>query len=289
MKKLLPILLALLLLAGCADVYDGPTTEKTVLASRDEEFYGSDDGTVTQLWHTEYAYDTYGHCSVVLEYQEGEPYQKSVMTYDESGNVIRQVQYDLSGWLPKKMMDSRYTYDDQGRLTSTRHRAGGLSWDDDTTVYDDEAMTRTFTSAEGAVGIDYLNESGWVMRTEQTFPDGQTVLTEYDRRSDGQIETMRTYTEGALTSETVMTYDDQGRILTQTKIENGASTLLFSWEYGDGWDIFTDHAGNRRHITTYHPDGRTDTVETRDESGKCQSIATYHYTGIQVPAQEVSP
>lgn len=289
MKKLFSILLCLLLLGGCANTYDGPTVEKTVTAVREEEFYGSDDGTVTQFWRTEYAYDTYGNRSVILEYQEGERTLKSVMTYDEGGHELRQVQYDLSGWLPKKIVDARYTYDDQGRLTSTRHHAGGLSWDDDTTVYDDEAMTRTVTTGEGAVAVDYLNELGWVMRSEQTFPDGQIVLTEYDRNSDGQLLAMRTYTEGALTSETVMTYDDQGRILTQTKIENGVSTLLFSWEYGDGWDVFTDHTNSYRHVTTYHPDGRMDTVETFGESGRLQSRTTYHYTEIQVPAEEVSP
>lgn len=289
MKKLFSILLCILLLSGCANTYDGPTVEKTVTAVREEEFYGSGDGTVTQFWRTEYAYDIYGNRSVILEYQKGEPYLKSVMTYDEGGHELRQVQYDLSGWLPKKIVDARYTYDDQGRLTSTRHHAGGLSWDDDTTVYDDEAMTRTVTTGEGAVAVDYLNETGWVMRTEQTFPDGRFLVTEYERSAEGWLLGTRTYENGELVDGSACTYDDQGRILTQTKIENGVSTLLFSWEYGDGWDIFTDHSNNYRHVTTYHPDGRMDTVETFGESGRLQSRTTYHYTEIQVPAEEVSP
>ena len=288
MKKLLSILLCLLLLGGCANTYDGPTVEKTVTAVREEEFYGSGDGTVTQFWRTEYAYDTYGNRSVILEYQEGEPTLKSVMTYDEGGHELRQVQYDLSGWLPKKIVDARYTYDDQGRLTSTRHHAGGLSWDDDTTVYDDEAMTRTVTTGEGAVAVDYLNELGWVMRTEQTFPDGQIVLTEYDRNSDGQLLAMRTYTEGALTSETVMTYDDQGRILTQSELKNGVSTLLFSWEYGEDYEKMT-HSDGSYTITDYNPDGTPDDCIVCNADGSLRERTIYRYTEIQVPAEEVSP
>lgn len=289
MKKLISLLLCLLLLSGCAVTYDGPTVVKTVLAAREEKMYGLGDDTVTQHWLTEYSYDIYGNRSVELQNQEGEPFLKTVMTYDEAGNVIRQVQYRLNGWLPKKIVDSRYTYDEQGRLTSTRHRAGGLSWDDDTTVYDDEAMTRTVTTGDGAVAIDYLNERGWVMRTEQTFPDGRHLLTEYERSAEGWLLAARTYENGLLVDGHTCTYDDQGRILTQDKLENGVSTPLFSWEYGDGWDIFTDHANNYSHVTTYHPDGRTNTVETYGESGKLRSLTTYHYTEIQVPAEEDAP
>ena len=290
MKKLFSLLLGILLLTGCAPAtYDGPTVEKTVLSVREELFYGMGDDTVTQHWRNEYAYDIYGNRSMVLEYQEGEPFLKTVMTYDESGNILRQVQYRLNGWLPKKIVDSHYTYDDRGRQLSTRHHAGGLSWDDDTTVYDDEAMTRTVTTGEGAVAIDYLNENGWVLRTEQVFPDGRRSLTEMDHSDDGTLLATRTWEEGLLTDEHVYTYDDRGRILTHTQVKDGVSKLLFSWEYGDGWEIFIQHENGFRAVTNYHPDGRTDTVESYNEDGRLRSLATYHYTTILVPAEEVSP
>lgn len=285
MKRLFSLILCILLLAGCANTYDGPTAAKTVLSETETSYFFL--GELSQQTVTEYAYDIYGNRSVVQEYQEGKPSLKTVMTCDESGNVIRQVQCQLNGWLPKKIVDARYTYDDQGRLTSTRHRAGGLSWDDDTTVYDDEAMTRTYTGHNGTA-IDHLNELGWVMRTEQTFSDGQIVLTEYDRRSDGQIETMRTYTEGALTSETVMTYDDQGRILTQSELKDGVSTLLFSWEYGEDYEKMT-HSDGSYTITDYNPDGTPDDRIVCNADGSLRERTIYRYTEIQVPAEEVSP
>lgn len=286
MKKLIPLLLCLLLLCGCAKTYDGPTVGMTVLSVREEKMYGRGDGTVTQHWTTEHAYDIYGNCTVMLEYQDAEPFLKTVMTYDESGNLIRQVQYRLNGLLPKKIVDSRYTYDDLGRLCSTRHHAGGLSWDDDTTVYDDAAMTRTITTGDGTIAVDHMNALGWVMRTEQTFSDGRFVETEYERDAAGNPVTIREYENGTVISEIIYTYDDLGRTLTNSKTENGSTTLQFSWEYRENTEIFTDHINGYRNITRFHPDGRKDTVETYDASGKLTRLTTFHCITIQVPAGE---
>lgn len=285
MKKLLSLFLAAVLLTGCAETYDGPTVSKSVCISAEMEVYNPD-GSLSQTYREEYAYDIYGNRSRINEFYNNEPHLKSVLHYDGSGNVLRHIQYDLSGWLSKKILDVRYTYDDLGRQTSTCHRHG-LSWDNDTTVYDDEAMTRTYTGANGTA-IDYLNAYGWVMRTEQTFPDGRTVLTEYNRRSDGNLLTTRTYEDDVLISECICTYDDQGRLLTQTEIADGISTLLYSFEYGEDYEKYTDFKGFLT-VIQYNPDGSMDYQVHYDESGRLSSMTRYRYTEIQVPAEEVSP
>ena len=231
MKKLLCLMAALLLLSGCAATYDGPTTTKRVCTLQETEVFNAD-GSHSQWHREEYSYDIYGNKAQILESYNGTPCYKMVMRYNEAGRETRQVQYDLSGWFPQKIVDVRYAYDEQGRLISTTHRSGGLFWDDDATVYDDAAMTRTYTGYDGTV-TDYLNDQGWVLRSLQTHSDGSTVLTEYDRSSDGALLASRSYEDGVLSCEVLYTYDDRGRILTQTEVRDGVSTLLFAWEYAE--------------------------------------------------------
>ena len=283
MKKLLPLLLSLLLLTACADPYDDPTTSESVLTRVDTTYDSLGESTHSR---TDYTYDIHGNQAQILDYSGDEPYLKTVLNHDASGNVTRQRQYDLSGWFPKKLVDIRYTYDDQGRMTSSRHRSG-FHWDDTTITYDDNARTRT-TSVSGHTTIEYLDEHGWVIRSEATSADGQVVVEEYDRRPDGLIEATRSYRDGVLFSTTQRTYDDQGRPLTWTATEDGETTLLYRWEYGENYE--TQFFSDGSHTTTdFNEDGTPHARQKVSADDIVVELTLYRYTEIQVPAKEESP
>ena len=285
MKKLISLLLCLLLLSGCAETYDGPTVSKSVCTVMEMETYNPD-GSISQNIREEYAYDIHGNRSQVLSWYDDDPYEKSILRYDDEGRLLRSDTCDAGSWLPFPRYTYIYTYDDQGRMTSTTNRYRREK-STTTVTYDDEAKTRT-TTAYGGVTVEYLNEQGWVLRSEQVFTNGSTVLTEFDRRPDGKPLAYRSYEDGILISETVITYDDQGRILTQTEIKDGISTLLFSFEYGEDYEKRTDSDGALT-VIQYHPDGTMDCQVRYDESDRLQSMTRYSYTEIQVSAEEVSP
>ena len=193
MKKLISLLLAALLLVGCAATYNGPTESASVLSCIRTTYYGPD-GEDSQYSRTDYAYDIYGNQSIELEYrirtgdEEEEPYLKTVRTHDENGNVTRQRQYDVSGLFPRKLVDIRYEYDNQGRMTAHLDRLQSqFSW---TAVYDDEAMTQTATYPH-AVTVVQFDEHGWAIRQETIFENGEVSTITYDRRADGQPVTAR--------------------------------------------------------------------------------------------------
>ena len=277
MKKLLPLLLGILLLAGCAETYNGPTVEKTVLGS--VETYYTCDGEITQESRTEYAYDVCGNQSVVMEYSGGEAILKTVLRHDEAGNCIRQTQYDLSGWLPRKLADNRYTYDDQGRMTGSTHSEEPAV----TIHYDDEANTRTTVSGDSTI-VEYLDEKGWVMRIE--YP-GTDRREEYDHRADGQWSAIRSYAGGELDSTRLREFDDQGRVTREYTLQNGVVSTEFRWEYADSTVTF--YQENTRSITEYNPDGTVNSRLDLDENGEIFCHAIYRYTTILVPTEEVTP
>ena len=123
MKKLISLLLCLLLLAGCAETYDGPTESKAVLSKILTTYYDPTGGD-SQYSRTDYAYDIYGNQVMELEYgirshdEEAEPHLKTLRSFDKHGNITRQRQYDVSGLFPKKLVDIRYEYDEKGRMTA---------------------------------------------------------------------------------------------------------------------------------------------------------------------------
>lgn len=278
MKKLIPLFLFLLVLTGCAEAYDGPTVGKTVLASK-EEHYSYSGGEVTDCCRTEYTYDIHGNQSVILEYCNEEPTAKTVLRYDGAGNPIRQTRYDVSGWFPRKIADYHYRYDDQGRMVGS-----ALSGEPEITIiYDDEKGTRT-TSSEGSTIVEYFDEKGWVTRIE--YP-GTDRVEEYERRADGEWIAIRTYTGGELESTLERTFDDQGRVIHQYSTKDGVTAPGSHWEYTDNREIYRDSSSES--ITEYNPDGTRHIRLDLDENGDIWCTTYYHYTEIQVPAEEVAP
>ncbi len=287
MKRLLTIILCILLLTGCAQTYDGPTIGKSVLSREETTYYDPSGESV--YTRREYTYDIYGNQTQILESsylgdsEEPQSELKTVMRCDEAGNVIRQRLYDLSGWLPKKLSDTRHEYDDRGRMISGRYNQG-FGWEDTTIVYDDGANKRT-TIGFGSTIVEYLDENGWVVRSESVFADGEPITEEYERRPDGQVLTIRTYQDGVLRNTTEYTYDDQGRPLTWTSTEDGVSAACYSWEYGDTYEKFFYPDGSWT-ATDFSADGIPHARMTVNADGTVRENTVYRYTEIRVPAGE---
>ena len=283
MKKLLALLLALLLLSGCAATYDGPTDTRSVL-SRCEVLIHSD-GEVIEHTVTEYSYDIYGnqvqflHYTVTGDSSEQELTGKTSLRYDESGNLIRQTEYDITGWFPKKVSDSRYTYDAQGRMTSSIHDGKETV----TIVYDDEARTRTTTTDSGSVVVEYLDEKGCCLRSETISSDGETITEEYTRREDGEWTAIRTSRSGAPATVNERTFDEQGRPILWTETGNGKTATVYRWEYAETYEIQYHESG--KHVTVFHPDGTVMYRYSTNNSDELLSMTYYYYTEIQVPAE----
>ena len=289
MKKLISLLLCILLLSGCAKTYDGPTESKFVLSRIETTYFGTS-AEDSQYQLTEYAYDIYGNQSMELQYQirsddeEDEPHLKTVRTYDEDGNCIRQRQYDVSGLFPRKLVDIRYEYDEQGRMTAHLDKKDPqFSW---TAVYDDEARTMTCTYPH-AVSVSWFDEHGWTVRQETTFENGETSAIINEFRSDGQRISSRYLESGGITLHSY-TYDDQGRVLTMSETTEDGTELLFRYEYGEKHMIQYNSDGSKI-VTSYNDDGSPHYFYHTDSADRITMDGMYRYTEIQVPAEEVSP
>ena len=289
MKKLVSLLLCILLLSGCAETYDGPTESKAVLSKILTTHYTPETGN-SHYGRTDYAYDIYGNQAIELDYrlrfedEEEEPHLKTLRTFDENGNCIRQRQYDVSGLFPRKTVDVRYEYDEQGRMISCQEAGEPqYSW---TAVYDDEKRTLTATYAH-AVSVSFFDEHGNTIRQETVFENGDTsgIIFEFD--AQGNRISAR-YEETGGTTLHAYTYDDQGRVLTMTQTTAEGTELLFRYEYPEGCMIQYNRDGTKI-VTSYNDDGSIHHRYYTDSTDRITQDVMYYYTEIQVPAKEVSP
>ena len=289
MKKLISLLLCILLLAGCAETYDGPTESKAVLSSVRTTYYDPTGGD-SQYARTDYAYDIYGNQVMELEYsirshdEEAEPHLKTIRAFDEHGNITRQRQYDVSGLIPRKLVDIRYEYDDRGRMTAHLDQMEEqYSW---TAVYDDEARTMTCTYPH-AVSVSYFDDRGNTIRQETVFENGDTsgIIFEFD--ANGNRISAR-YEETGGTTLHSYTYDDQGRVLTITETTDGGTELLFRYEYRDDCTIQYNHDGTKI-VTTCNADGSEHYRYYTDSTDHITKDSMCYYTEIQVPIKEETP
>ena len=148
MKKLIIVTLCLLLLAGCAApaVYDGPTESAWVLTEQATTFYNPVTGkTQTMVWN--YSYDGFGNEVRVRTYNDGEPESEFVNTYDEQGNLTREVTRQQFWFFSYPIYRTDRTYDGQNRPLTITYRSGlGAKTGSVTYTYDDEAGTVTSES-----------------------------------------------------------------------------------------------------------------------------------------------
>lgn len=278
MKKLLPLLLCVLLLAGCATTYDGPTEMRSVLSEMESYYFDEKNGDASVFSRTEFAYDIYGNRALWIDYVDDEAVSRTVSKYDEAGRLIKRTDYDLGGWFPRRVSATSYTYDDQGRMTSSVHDDGTITY-----TYDDQAHTLTTTLSDGTYMVQYQNEQGWAVRAEAFFANGDTSSEEFDRREDGQPLAVRYYENGVLETVTEYTYDDQGRVLTMSETTGGETKTVLRYEYGDDYETMY-HADGSHTYTGYHEDGTVQSRMDVDKNGIVTSQIIYRYTEIRVPA-----
>lgn len=281
MKKLLAIVLCLLLLAGCAETYDGPTELKSVLASTEESCY-DDESSIYEYLRTKYSYDVHGRLAVAVTFRNDEPSLRTVYRYYEDGSRKSETQYDLTGWFPWPTLHAKYTYDDQGRQTSLV-QWNGLDKTEQTTTYDDEDRTVT-TEFTGGRTVLLLDEEGRPLRSETVFDDGNTELRENTYQD--RVTISRFYRNGELNTVWEYTCDDQGRDLEWYETRDGERKLIWRYEYDKGHDICHYESIGRTIITGYNEDGTVKAIWEEDETGGRTRRVIYRYTEIRVPAEE---
>lgn len=286
MKKLICLMLAVLLLAGCAKTYDGPTktvprlTEYTV-----DHYYAFFDWEEQHYTNrTVYAYDIYGNRVREMEYRDDELQSVTNRKYDDRGNEISRSDWDHSGWLPKYEGRTEQTYDGQNRQTSCIHydfwgRQDSASF----YTYDDEARTRTWKNDSGDTQTTWFDENGNEIR--QVSGEYETIY-HYDDR--GNQTGWDSYQNGQPFDRYEARYDDLDRQVWGGRYDaNGTLTSQTEYVYDDEQGMKTYHKkdGGRR-VEYYHGDGRPHMIEDYDADGKLTMRQRYYYRDIQVPAKE---
>ena len=286
MKKLICLMLAVLLLAGCAATYDGPTTTVPRLTEYTVDHYYAffDTEEVHYTNRTVYAYDIYGNLVKSMDYRDDELQSVTNRKYDDRGNEISEVYWDHSGWLPKYEGRTEQTYDDQNRQTSYIHynfwgRQDSGSW----YTYDDEARTRTWTNDSGDTQTTWFDEEGRELRS--VSGEYETVF-HYDDRGN-QIG-WTSYQNGQFFDRYEARYDDLDRQIWGGRYDaNGTLTSQTEYVYDDEQGIKTYHKndGGKR-VEYFHGDGRPHKIEDYDADGKLTMLQRYYYQDILVPAKE---
>ena len=286
MKKLIIVTLCLLLLAGCAApaVYDGPTESAWVLTEQATTFYNPVTGkTQTMVWN--YSYDGFGNAVQTHTYTDGEPEVEMVDTYDDRGNLTREVTRQQFWFFSYPISRTERTYDGQNRPLTITYRSGlGAKTGSVTYTYDDEAGTVTSESPI-ETQTKYLGENGEILRIV-TLSNGAEIETVYEYDELGRDIRSTRYDDGVLAAIHETSYDDQGRGLESTFRDAGGEILTHITYLYEGNTVTTrDEAGNWSK-ETLRPDGQVETWENYGADGKLLSRTEYTYTEIQVPAKE---
>ena len=228
MKKLLSLLLAVLLLSGCAAGYDGPTAEKSVPAEFIREHHQPTTGHV-DTERIVYAYDIYGNMVRSVEYRNGRESSRTDFTYDERGNLLTRTDYSLGDWFPKRTGSAEFVYDEQDRIIAEIYDHSRYDY-----IFDDEARTCTKLEGSTVMSVTTYDEFGNVL-SEKTFNCGtQWHLEECIRDDKGELLLSRTTDSTGLDITNRSEKDDHGNTIFHETVENGVRTERhYSYEYDD--------------------------------------------------------
>lgn len=315
MKKLICLMLAVLLLAGCAPAtYDGPTVEKAVISEFIREHHQLPIGHV-DTERIVYAYDIYGNLARTIEYHNGTETDKTVFTYDDRGNLLTKTRYSLGGLFPRRTSSVEYTYDKRDRVTSERY-----SQDSQTVIeyrYDDQARTCTRLKNGEIQAITTYDEFGNVI-SEKTFncgtdwhlvewtrDDRGRVLTSHETTSEGYDRFTRCgYDDRGNTilweindngqleiQQMQYEYDDRGRMLAQYDVSGDSRVEVVRWEYLDENGSYQVWRGDiQSHIHRFDELGNL--IENSHYVNETDQFGIREFTiyrTIQVPAKEETP
>lgn len=284
MKKILALILAIGLLAGCAATYDGPTETKQMLTEYEVRHYSPFFGDeYIEIDRSVYAYDIYGNRVRELEYDNGELAQETRTKFDEQGNEVSRTVIDRTGWFPKIEYRSKRTYDEQGRVLSyTSYDMWGRKNGESLYVYDDEANTMTWSNDYGDEVTYYYDEEGKQLRDVSN--DGYETIYEYDER--GNRTGWSSTKDGKFFSRYEAGYDEQNRQIWGIRYdENGAQESKTTYTFDDeAHTMTTVKPGGGTRIEYYDGEGRIYLIEDYDPEGELSMVQQYTYRDIRVPA-----
>lgn len=287
MKKIMSTLLCVLLLAGCAATYDGPTETVEVLGEYEVRHYSPFENGPQYIDRSVYAYDIYGNRVREMAYRDGELERETRNKYDERGNVTARTVIDHSGWLPLVVQRDKMTYDDQNRvLTNSWHDGWGRQTGWSAYVYDDEEHTIHWSNGAGSQVTTYLDEEGLALREVSSDPDGSgyDTIFEYDDRRNrtGWVSTRNGQSFGSYEAQ----YDDQNRQISGVSYdENGTVIAAITYSYDDEQNCKTiGKADGGRRVEYYREDGQVYLIEDYDPEGEISMVQQYIFRDILVPA-----
>ena len=286
MKKLLLLTLCILLLTGCAPaVYDGPTETAWVIKEQLYTYYWDTNTYDTFTTRHTFAYDSYGNQVQTRFFNDGVLTEEYRYRYDDRGNILSCVTWDITGLIPHPRTRTSYTYDKQNRpLTVTHRNLFFIKTGGGTYTYDDEAGTVTWDSTSDT-HTQYLNENGRPIRFVSLNKINGTereTLWEYDAL--GRNTKIIDHYNGVLSTTAVLRYDDQNRLLEQTTYDpDGRIIQQFTHTYEDN-TITTRYLDGSTTVKMLRPDGQIELLAQYDAAGKVISRSEYIYIQIQVPA-----
>lgn len=167
---------------------------------------------------------------------------KSVSLFDSNGNVINETNYNLEGVLTTQLIT---TYDALGhRLSETIYNSDGEIMSKRIYEYEHDQLTHLqiyYRSSDGSLllGVDTQYDSyGNVLRQRNPV---WAYYTSYNYLSDtsGKIISKKGYIDGALTEETIYTYNASGNIFSEATY-TADGTLRERTEY-DFWGNVTSY------------------------------------------------
>ena len=286
MIKRIALILAILLLAGCAAPYDGPTRSAWVLTEDCTTFYVPSTGEAETSMDIN-SYDRFGNLIRTISYSDGKPESEVKYAYDDHGNCIREVYRDYLWLLRYPVIRYSYTYDDQNRLRSTTYRNGlGIKTGKDTYTYDDEANTFIWDGTSDHQ-ITYFNENGDVIRTETySIPAGVKMESTYEYDELGRTIRETEYMDGEISAVTEFHWDEQHH-LTELTSRDANGNILSSTTYLYEGNIVTswDQSGYK-YVECLRPDNLLEWDEVYDPQGNLFRRNDYTYMEIQIPAKE---
>lgn len=287
MKKLTALLLALALLSGCAGTaYSGKTETVWVLAEDRTILYDHDTGEHTTSSET-YSYDSLGNMVRSRSYYQGKPSEEYRCTYNESGDITREVQWKYYWRFRLPVSRTEHTYDADGWLLKTTYRNGfGIKTGEDVYTRDEETNTTTWDGTYDTQ-TTYYNENGDIIR-KVTYSEPADLEMETVYLYDEQARHIKTeeYRDGVLCTLEEITLDEEGRILEVIWYdENGKTVDHTVCEYTENTTITWDIRGYQT-VETLRPDGQPETTELYDNMGTLIARTDYTYREIRIPAEE---
>lgn len=190
---------------------------------------------------------------------DGSIHQHNTYQYDEKGNKILQVE-DYSEY----HFEYKSTYNDKGQLVKVECTRNGEPFDTDTYTYDDQGRLVDYRDGNFS-NYHYVYEGN--------------ITKEQDVQDDG-----------AVYSETVYTYDGNGKLIKEEYFEKGELLHYYEYTRNDAgkvletcrYDMYDDVAQmDRKSVNTYDSNGNL-TEKKVYTSGELSNHYVYTYTQLKV-------